>query len=88
MIAIAGEFDVAVVDVDAEVFGVGEAGSVGAGAAADVEHAADFAEVVVFEDAGEFLGGERKLREFEEEGLFEEVVEGFHGRKIVPLRLG
>ena len=79
LVTVAGQLDVAVVDVDAEVVGVGEARSVGAGAAANVEDATDFREVIVLEDASEFLGGERELREHEEERLLEEIVESVHG---------
>jgi len=88
LIAIAGELDIAVVYVDAEVFGVSETGSVGAGAAADVEDTADLAEVIVLQDAGEFLRGEWELRELEEKRLLEEVVESVHGRKSVSPRIG
>ena len=80
LITIARELNVAFVDVDAKIFGVGETRSVGARAAAHVEDAADLREVVMFENLGKFLLGERELRELEEEGLLEEIVEGIHGR--------
>ena len=73
-----GMGDIAGIDINADVVGVGEEVGVGAGAAADVQDATGAVEGIVGEQGRQFGRDKRRLPQAIDEGLFEQIVEDAH----------
>src|SRR5581483_9303444 len=84
-VAAARVVDVSLVEINAGVVAVGEVLRVGAGAAADVEHAAHPAQVVVAADGRELVFGEGRLPQAVDQPVLHQVREP-HSRHLTSNR--